>query len=109
VRLPIAIGVVALALAGALYIHERRVTVREYATHPAECVDHSGAYLNLTYGETAWQCRFFAKVNPSEGAHWVTASRYVNSTLETKPSWQDPVALGVAIGAVAVAVAILRL
>jgi hypothetical protein len=96
-RLAAAVGVVALALAGAVYVHQTRSTV--YAVQAGGCFDSSLIKID----ETKAQC-----TNPfaatSGGYTWRPAERVSVGT--KRPGWGDPVAVLLALGGVAAAVAV---
>jgi hypothetical protein len=73
VRLAIAIGVIAIALAGALYLHQRQVLVG---------------------------------VVPSPGYNSLYADPTGGVAVYQHPAWEDPLAVLVALGGIAVAVGI---
>jgi hypothetical protein len=83
VRLAIAIGVIAVTLAAAVYVHERRVSC--FGGH------------RLPHG----QCRVLA-TDPAGATMDVPAS-----LIRGRPSWENPAAVLLAIGGLAVAAGIL--
>jgi hypothetical protein len=89
-RYALAIAVIAVAWAAALYVHQRRVTVTYPArtpnqVNPAECSDYRPGGAGSEY------CAAFAE--PA-------------STVRRHPTWEDPAALLIALGGLAVAVGI---
>jgi hypothetical protein len=91
VRLAAAIGMIAVTLSAALYVHQRRVTITIPATgHPVpECANGS-CYL------------------PNPGPVTGYTGGTPGYSQIQHPSWEDPVAVLLAIGGVAVAVGIVR-
>ena len=81
-RLTAAIGVIAVTLAAAVYVHQRHVLVT--SKHECASVPTQGARLECV-------------------ATWGTS---VQAPYVTHPTWEDPVAVLLALGGVAVAVGI---
>jgi len=118
-RLAVAIGVIAVTLASAVFVHERKADV--YVTDPAE----SAHCLDATTGETvtnpedlgyyaggAIVTKLYCELpfGKNDQYRWVaaTSSHRVPSGQRVRPSWEDPAAILLALGGVAVAVGIIK-
>jgi hypothetical protein len=84
VRWALAIGVIAVTLAAAVFVHQRHTTTTTAAN--GTCTTSQG----IAIPGTATNC----------------SGTWQPYTYETHPSWEDPVAVLLAIGGVAVAVGI---
>jgi hypothetical protein len=89
VRLAVAIGVIAVTFSAAVYLHQRRLELTGLG-----CFASTGA-------APGWHSPAACK---AAGLTW---RRYPIAYRSRKPSWEDPVAVLVAIGGIAVAVGIL--
>jgi hypothetical protein len=89
VRLAVAIGVIAVTFSAAVYVHQRRLELYGFG-----CFASTGA-------AQGWHS---AAACSAAGLSW---RRYPLAYRSRKPSWEDPVAVLVAIGGIAVAVGIL--
>jgi hypothetical protein len=99
VRLVVALIVIAVACAGALYVHQRHVNVYGLTGSP-ECIVVGGPYDGFPTSSTTEAGCF----DRGPGYRWQTATRDVVG--QTRPSWEDPVAVFLVIGGLAGAASI---